>query len=79
MSDLRSEFEKWAKCNNLCLDTLADGTYYMSNTYWAFEAWQASRAALKVELPCWSFYDNPQQYRSAAASCLDEAGISYEE
>jgi hypothetical protein len=39
--------------------------------------WQASRAALAVELPCWSEYDTPRQYMDAVRQRLDELGISH--
>ena len=57
MPDIREEFEAWVSGRKVCtrygakLTTNPDGMYsdYRINDRWL--AWQASRAALKVELP----------------------------
>ena len=51
MSDkMREEFEMWATSCEMC--TYLDGVEYRyQSTEWAWKAWQASRAALVVELP----------------------------
>lgn len=57
MPDIREEFETWVSGRKVCtrygakLTTNPDGMYsdYRINDRWL--AWQASRAALKVELP----------------------------
>lgn len=46
----REEFESWAISCHMC--TYLDGVEYRhQSTEWAWMAWQASRAALVVELP----------------------------
>ncbi len=51
MSDkMREEFESWAISCHMC--TYLDGVEYRhQSTEWAWMAWQASRAALVVDLP----------------------------
>lgn len=63
MPDMREEFEAWA--TNRCVSItkapeammffggrrVPAGCYIMADTELAWEAWQASRAALRVELP----------------------------
>ena len=51
MDKMREEFESWAKDNTkMPLDY--NGDYYnKADAYFAYLGWQASRAALKVELP----------------------------
>lgn len=57
MPDMREEFEAWVSGRKVCtrygakLKTNPDGMYsdYRINDRWL--AWQASRAALRVELP----------------------------
>jgi hypothetical protein len=47
---MREEFESWAISCHMC--TYLDGVEYRhKSTEWAWMAWQASRAALVVELP----------------------------
>ena len=47
---MREEFESWAISCHMC--TYLDGVEYRhQSTEWAWMAWQASRAALVVELP----------------------------
>ena len=47
---IRDEFELWAISCHMC--TYLDGVEYRhQSTEWAWKAWQASRAALVVELP----------------------------
>ena len=47
---MREAFELWAISCHMC--TYLDGVEYRhQSTAWAWKAWQASRAALVVELP----------------------------
>ena len=100
MSDLRSEFERAYKsaaelgCFTPDLRLLKNGDYMQPSVYWAFWAWQASRAAIKVELPSvndvdfgeasggdvyYSGFGEGFEYASGElVKILDEAGISHE-
>lgn len=51
MSDkMREEFDSWIEQQGL--STMKDGeTYYHRVTHIAWQAWQASRAALEIEMP----------------------------
>jgi len=51
--DIREEFEAWARPEGVALWPHPNGSdrYYCGAAQKAWEAWQASRAALKVELP----------------------------
>ena len=77
---MREEFESWAISCHMC--TYLDGVEYRhQSTEWAWMAWQASRAALVVELPsdiCGEYYADGW---NAALMCvegmLEEAGVSY--
>ena len=74
---MREEFESWAISCHMC--TYLDGVEYRhQSTEWAWMAWQASRAALVVELPgaIWC----PLAYHEAindVKEALDDAGVSY--
>lgn len=48
---MREEFEVWAS-QFFKMDLEPWGEYVDSETHWAWISWQASRAALVVELPC---------------------------
>jgi len=77
---MRDGFESWAISCHMC--TYLDGVEYRhQSTEWAWMAWQASRAALVVELPS---DINGEYYAdgwNAALMCvegmLEEAGVSY--
>ena len=77
---IREAFELWAISSHMC--TYLDGVEYRhQSTEWAWMAWQASRAALVVELPS---DINGEYYAdgwNAALMCvegiLEEAGVSY--
>ena len=80
MTDLRAEFESWILAQGRDAGKYEDGEYYVPAVERQWEAWQASRAALKVELPelyecSWGhgFY-----YEDDIKQMLDKAGISYE-
>ena len=47
---MREEFEGWAS-QFFKMDVESWGEYVDSETHWAWLSWQASRAALVVELP----------------------------
>ena len=95
MSDqMRKEFEAWASTQGLRVDRALSAAgadlkrYDFELTNAAFEIWQASRAALVVELP--KVYQDPyaDSYTRAnidgkiglleeVQEALDEAGVSY--
>lgn len=45
----REQFEEWAKENGMSL-VYGDCDYVYSPTAWAWKAWQASRAAIEIDL-----------------------------
>ena len=77
---MREEFEVWAS-QFFKMDVEQWGEYVDGETQWAWLSWQASRAALVVELPS---DINGEYYAdgwNAALMCvegiLEEAGASY--
>ncbi|CNI75595.1 Uncharacterised protein [Yersinia massiliensis] len=53
----REEFEKWAEENGYKMDLIPDSNVYSySSTHCSWQAWQASRESLVVELPKSGFY-----------------------
>ena len=74
---IREAFESWAISCHMC--TYLDGVEYRhQSTEWAWQAWQASRAALVVELPgaIWcslAYHEAINDVKEA----LDDAGVSY--
>ena len=69
---MREEFESWAISCHMC--TYLDGVEYRhQSTEWAWMAWQASRAALVVELP----EKAALMSASSVYSSLDDAVVSY--
>ena len=81
---MRAEFEAWARSRAIDLWMHPDGSgkYYGRAAQQTFEAWQASRASLCVELP--------KQYGIGGEACdahdraismcqgsLDKAGVKY--
>ena len=68
---MREEFESWAISCHMC--TYLDGVEYRhQSTEWAWMAWQASRAALVVELP----EKAALMSASSVYAALDGAGVS---
>ena len=71
---MREEFESWAISCHMC--TYLGGVEYRhQSTEWAWRAWQASRAALCVELP-----ENCKGKALTVSELhqqLDKAGVSY--
>jgi len=80
---MREAFELWAISCHMC--TYLDGVEYRhQSTEWAWMAWQASRAALVVELPelkSFNASDEPDFAYEVAIDdikcALDDAGVSY--
>lgn len=74
---MREEFESWAMSDMGYMCVRVGGGYkddYM-NTAWL--SWQASRAALCVQMPrCCN--EEQDSYRLNVIDSLDDAGVSYE-
>ncbi|HFK2233622.1 TPA: hypothetical protein ACGXEV_000361 [Pseudomonas aeruginosa] len=86
---MREEFEAWA--TNRCVSIMKApeammffggrrvpaGCYIMADTELAWEAWKASRAALRVELPePYAFHQEVQTvFRDRVKEALQQAGI----
>lgn len=53
MKSSREQFEEWAKSkwDNELGDVLSDGSYAFEPIQLQWEGWQASRAAIEIELP----------------------------
>lgn len=88
MDKMREEFEGWAKVNGLRLDRQKSmcggdmGRYDFGPTQAALEvwcdAWQGSRAALCVDLPCGLGYPHDDMlYLSDVENALDKEGVAY--
>lgn len=80
--DSREQFEAWTKCpqpeGTYDLTRIPSGTYKNAETRVAFQAWQASREALVVDLPDWFVtYNEPAMFMGEVHSSLDAAGIKW--
>ena len=66
---MREEFESWLLKHKpiVAADMLEEGSFVPE---WMFEAWQASRAALCVELPHFEQYDDDMV--SGAATAIND-------
>ena len=77
MDKMREEFESWAMSDMGYMCVRVGGGYkddYM-NTAWL--SWQASRAALCVQMPrCCN--EEQDSYRLNVIDSLDDEGVSYE-
>lgn len=74
---MRKEFEAWAEKEGFNIDRFGDG-YDMPSANYAWQAWQASRAAIVVELPDWFVFGiDAALYRDDVIKALDKAGVSY--
>ena len=72
---MREEFEVWAVKYNLAR---ADwGNYQDRHVNNMWKAWQASRAALCVELPLAFSDERATTYLTSVTSALDAAGVRY--
>lgn len=75
MDKMREEFEVWACNYNLKIADWGNYSDRHVNNMW--KAWQASRAALRVELPgAWILAEH--EYKRQVEESLDSAGVSYE-
>ena len=81
---MREEFEAWSANHYLlgeCVTDLEDDEYFDPEMQYAWESWQASRAALVVELPrsgCYAGYDNAVMMEAdEVRDALTDAGVSY--
>lgn len=66
---MRKQFEVWFK----------DKKHHVVAEEVAWQAWQASRAALVVELPGWDDFDTTKQVLSAVIEDLKSEGITVKE
>ena len=69
---IRDGFESWCKTLGFNIDKF-DGDYIIASTDWAWKIWQASRAALVVELP----EKAALMSASSVYAALDDAGVGY--
>ena len=84
---MRDEFESWCLENGYTLRPaetncaiIIEGDYGHPTVQIAWQAWQASRAALVVELPAqWSnqCYDDEIMFSGQVIDAIDSAGVSY--
>ena len=75
MDKMREEFEAWAVNYNLARSDWGNYSDRHVNNMW--KSWQASRAALRVELPgAWRLAEH--EYKRQVEESLDGAGVSYE-
>ena len=71
----REQFEWWAKENGMSL-VYGDCDYVYSPTAWAWKAWQASRAAIEIELPEEeSFGCTTGYYAEDVIEAIEQAGL----
>lgn len=82
MDKMRAEFEAWAASDGYQLDASSDArfTYDFHETECAWYGWQASRAALCVELPRQTYdydLDCDTMIAHHVGKALDAAGIRY--
>ena len=82
---MREEFEAWAvktkdRFGLPFFISKDDQDQYVDNaTEISWQAWQASRAALVVELPDWFVFGiSSATYMEDVTAALDKAGVSYE-
>ena len=81
---MRESFEGWAKSESMYLGLDVKGNYINTTTHLTWIGWQASRAALVVELPPEMeerFIDSYQEgWNDAISSCeqrIEDCGVSY--
>ena len=80
---IRDGFESWCKTLGFNIDKF-DEDYIIASTEWAWKIWQASRAAMVVELPelkSFNASDEPDFAYEVAIDdikcALDDAGVGY--
>ena len=77
----REQFEKWAESDGMRVDCWHETTdYIITETRRLWEAWQASREALVVELPDGWFDDRYGEYlatHTQIEQALSAAGIKW--
>lgn len=80
---MRAEFEAWAGQYGYSLERDHEtGGYYADGADLAWSAWQASRAALAVELPdsrSLSASDDPWSVRDWCKDAIESAGVRVKE
>lgn len=83
MDKMREEFEKWAvNVYGTARLGFAAGFYSRDEVQWAWQAWQASRKALVVELPvafpvCDDKDSAEVYFADDIHKALDAAGVAY--
>lgn len=82
MKSSREQFEEWIANTtssdlhrSIMLDKCKNGSYRHLATENKWEAWQASRAAIEIELPAWDEYDTTRQYQEATQDKLESKGL----
>ena len=74
MSDkMRESFEGWAKSESMYLGLDVKGNYINTTTHLTWIGWQASRAAMVVELP----EKAALMSASSVYAALDDAGVGH--
>ncbi|KZR30401.1 hypothetical protein [Enterobacter genomosp. S] len=82
MDESRKKFEQWRIANNefANMAILSNGEYAEVTTNCAWHAWQASRAAIEIELPAWFVSDAIAVYdRDEVDEVIRAAGIKVKE
>jgi len=77
---MRKEFEAWFKKAHTGNVQQIDGEYAHGATERLWQAWQASRADIVVELPDWFVFGfglDDAVYRDDVIEELNKAGVSY--
>jgi hypothetical protein len=79
MTQSQKEFEVWAESKGYKLEKCKNHSYYRSaSTSSAWQTWQASRAALVVELPDYEVLEWGEfYYKHTIEEALDKAGVKY--
>lgn len=76
MSDkVREEFEVFCAKHNYRTDKSKSGGYVYHVTSSCWDAWQASRQALVVDLPSIDCIHSAEEYRDVVEMALTKAGI----
>lgn len=78
MDKSRQQFEEWLvrnhsdTCNNINFEINSKGDYRYFSTRLAWEAWQASRESLEIELPERKNYSGFQQFDNGYERAIDD-------